>query len=143
MARLILLFGPMVSSSKQITAEVVRVKFVNCGEKTSRMRPFHFGCSIARRVFFPLDECLLIDPGPGGSVRLLSSRESNVRMDSQELVIFRDNQHSVLRYGLVLILLADDDARWQAAHGCIIASSLPRVHPGRYRGLHLGPHLGH
>ena len=41
----------------------------------------------------------------------------HVRMDSQELVLVKDDQHSVLRYGLVLILLADDDARWQAAHG--------------------------
>ena len=67
----------------------------------------------------------------------------HVRMDSQELVLVKDDQHSVLRYGLVLILLADDDARWQAAHGCIIASSLPTIYPGRYHGLHLGPHLGH
>ena len=66
-----------------------------------------------------------------------------MRMDSQELVLVKDDQHSVLRYGLVLILLADDDARWQAAHGCIIASSLPRVHRVSYRSLHLSPHLGH
>ena len=52
---------------------------------------------LTRRVFFHKDECPRIDPGFFFGC-LSSQEEKKCAQDNQELVLSRNDQHSVLRY---------------------------------------------